>query len=125
MLAERLILNELDELDGKWESHRGGFRPRKADGCYDVPTPRRCLAGALTAAIAGLSVGGGLLWVGVADEVALVVILSAVFLTTGLLYQARVGRIYQRRLAVYCVERRHRLERLRAARELVCEEIRA
>ena len=124
-LAERKILNELDELDGKWESKRGGFLRRKADDCYHVPEPKRCCLGALIAAIAGPSIGGMLLWVAVADGAALGVMLASIVLTIGLLCQARVGRVYQQSLADYRSARHELLERLNMVRNRVCEESRA
>jgi hypothetical protein len=125
MLAERKILNELDELDRRWESHRGGFRRRKRNNCYGVPAPKLCLAGASIAALAGLTIGGGLLWMAVADEMALVVILGTTFLAAGLVYRARMGWVYHRSLADYRIARRELLARLSMARARVWEERRA
>jgi hypothetical protein len=124
-LAERKILNDMDELDRNWESKRGGFLRRKADDWYRVPEPKHCCVGALISAIAGLSIGGGLLWVAVADGAALGVILGSIVLTIGFVSQARRGCIFQRRLADYRVTRRELLARLNLARDRNCEESRA
>lgn len=99
---------QLAELDREWETYRATYLTLREDGTYDVPTEDECrYAIKITVGISLVLIIAAAYW---SLPVALVVGVFTAFILVRLGHQLRLGRVYQRSLQNYRLERRRILD---------------